>query len=265
MTSPTLVGVSLKMYFGHAQTLDWIARVGELARTHPAVVDGTVELFVIPSFVSIVPTIAALEGSRVLVGAQDLATEDAGAFTGEVSGGQIRELGGAFVEVGHAERRRLFGETDAVVRRKADAALRAGLVPMICLGEESEGDPADAARECVRQLDDALALAAERGHGGRIVVAYEPRWAIGAAEPASDPHIRVVCRELRAHVGALDAHPGSAVVYGGSAGPGLLTRIGDDVDGLFLGRFAHDPRAVAAILDEVHARAAARPASDGSR
>ncbi|WP_172407023.1 triose-phosphate isomerase, partial [Clavibacter michiganensis] len=103
------------------------------------------------------------------------------------------------------------------------------------------------------------------GHGGRIVVAYEPQWAIGAAEPASDAHIRAVCRELRAHVRALDAHPGSAVIYGGSAGPGLLTRIGDDVDGLFLGRFAHDPRAVASILDEVHARAAARPASDAAR
>ena len=261
---PTFVGVSLKMYLGHAETVAWCRAVAGVARAHPATAGGEAELVVLPSYLSVPTAVGILDGVAA-VGAQDLATEDAGAFTGEVSGGQIRELGGAFVEVGHAERRRLFGETDAVVRRKADAALRAGLVPMICLGEESEGDPADAARECVRQLDDALALAAERGHGGRIVVAYEPRWAIGAAEPASDAHIRVVCRELRAHVGALDAHPGSAVVYGGSAGPGLLTRIGDDVDGLFLGRFAHDPRAVAAILDEVHARAAARPASDGSR
>ena len=97
------------------------------------------------------------------------------------------------------------------------------------------------------------------------MVAYEPQWAIGAAEPASDAHIRAVGRELRAHVRSHSAHPGSAVVYGGSAGPGLLTRIGDDVDGLFLGRFAHDPRAVAAILDEVHARAAAGPAAGASR
>jgi triosephosphate isomerase len=264
VASPTVVGVSLKMYLGHAETVAWCGAVAEIARAHPATAGGAAELVVLPSYLSVPAAVGILDGLAA-VGAQDLAAEDAGAFTGEVSGAQIRELGGAFVEVGHAERRRLFGETDEVVRRKADAALWVGLVPILCLGEETEQDPADAARECARQLDDALALAAERQHGGRIVVAYEPQWAIGAAEPASDAHIRAVCRELRGRVRALDAHPGSAVIYGGSAGPGLLTRIGDDVDGLFLGRFAHDPRAVAAILDEVHARAAARPASGASR
>jgi triosephosphate isomerase len=262
---PVIVGVSLKMYLGHADTVAWCRAVAEIARAHPTTADGEAELVVLPSYLSVPAAVGILDGVAA-VGAQDLATEDAGAYTGEVSGGQVRELGGAFVEVGHAERRRLFGETDDVVRRKVDAALRAGLVPILCLGEEAVQDPADAAVECIRQLDDALADAAEAGHGGRIVVAYEPQWAIGAAEPASDAHIRAVCRELRARVRALDAHPGSAVIYGGSAGPGLLTRIGDDVDGLFLGRFAHDPRAVAAILDEVHARAAGlSPASDAAR
>ena len=261
--SPAVIGVSLKMYLGHAETVAWCEAVAAIAREHPATTGGEAELVALPSYLS-VPAAVGILDQLAAVGAQDLAAEDAGAFTGEVSGGQIRELGGAFVEVGHAERRRLFGETDEVVRRKTDAALRSGLVPILCVGEEAHGDPAHAARECVRQLDDALALAREAGHGGRIVVAYEPRWAIGAAEPASDAHIRGVCRVLRAHVRGLDAHPGSAVIYGGSAGPGLLTRIGDDVDGLFLGRFAHDPRAVAAILDEVHARAAARPASDAA-
>jgi triosephosphate isomerase len=261
---PVIVGVSLKMYLGHAETVAWCEAVAGIARAHPATARGEAELVVLPSYLSVPAAVGILDGIAA-VGAQDLATEDSGAFTGEVSGGQVRELGGVFVEVGHAERRRLFGETDEVVRRKADAALRAGLVPILCLGEEAEQDPADAARESGRQLDDALALARESGHGGRIVVAYEPQWAIGADAPASDAHIRAVCRDLRARVRALDGHSGSAVIYGGSAGPGLLTRIGDDVDGLFLGRFAHDPRAVAAILDEVHARAAARPAPDPAR
>ena len=261
---PAVIGVSLKMHLGHAETVAWCEAVAAVTRAHPATTGGEAELVVLPSYLSVPAAVGILAG-LASVGAQDLATEDAGAFTGEVSGGQIRELGGAFVEVGHAERRRLFGETDEVVRRKADAALRAGLVPILCVGEEARQDPADAAAECVRQLDDALALAAERGRGGRIVVAYEPQWAIGAAEPAPDAHIRGVCRRLRAHVRGLAAHRASAVIYGGSAGPDLLTRIGDDVDGLFLGRFAHDPRAVRAILDEVHARAAARPASDAAR
>lgn len=261
---PVVIGVSLKLYLGHAETVAWCEAVASIARAHPATTGSEAEVVVLPSYLSVPAAVGILDGIAA-VGAQDLAEADAGAFTGEVSGGQIRELGGAFVEVGHAERRRLFGETDEVVRRKADAALRAGLVPIICVGEGARQDTADAARECVRQLDDALAAARAAGHGGRIVVAYEPQWAIGAAEPASDAHIRGVCRELRAHARGLAAHPGSAVIYGGSAGPGLLTRIGDDVDGLFLGRFAHDPEAVRAILDEVHARAAARPASDAAR
>ncbi|ALD12114.1 triose-phosphate isomerase family protein [Clavibacter capsici] len=261
---PVVIGVSLKMYLGHAETVAWCTAVADIARAHPATAGGEAELVVLPSYLSVPAAVGILDGLAA-VGAQDLAAEVSGAFTGEVSGGQIRELGGLFVEVGHAERRRLFGETDEVVRRKADAALAAGLVPILCLGEEARQDPHDAARECLRQLDDALAVAADAGHGGRIVVAYEPQWAIGAPEPASDAHIRAVCRQLRARVRALDARPGSRVIYGGSAGPGLLTRIGDDVDGLFLGRFAHDPRAVAMILDEVHARAAARTAPDGTR
>ncbi|WP_277620726.1 triose-phosphate isomerase family protein [Clavibacter michiganensis] len=252
--------MSLKMYLGHAETVAWCRAVADLARTHPATAAGEAELVVLPSYPSIPAAVGILDGLAA-VGAQDLAAEDAGAYTGEVSAGQLRELGGAFVEVGHAERRRLFGETDEVVRRKADAALRNGLVPILCVGEEERGDAERAASACVRQLDDALALARERGHGGRIVVAYEPLWAIGADEPASDAHIVAVCRGLRSRVAGLHAHPGSAVIYGGSAGPGLLTRVADDVDGLFLGRRAHDPAGLAAVLDEVHARAA-RPARD---
>ncbi|WP_445337992.1 triose-phosphate isomerase family protein [Clavibacter sp. CFBP 8614] len=267
--------MSLKMHLGHAETVAWCRAVADVARTHPATAGGEAELVVLPSHLSVPAAVGILDGLAA-VGAQDLAAEDSGAFTGEVSGGQVAEAGCRFVEVGHAERRRLFGETDEVVRRKADAALRNGLVPILCVGEEERGDADRAASACGRQLDDALALPRERGHGGRghggrghggrvhggrVVVAYEPIWAIGAEEPASDAHITAVCRRLRARVDELDAHPGSAVIYGGSAGPGLLTRIAEDVDGLFLGRRAHDPAGLAAVLDEVHALAS-RPDHD---
>jgi len=182
-----------------------------------------------------------------------------------VSGPQAAELGCSLAEVGHAERRRLFGEDDAVVRAKTAAALRAGLAPLLCLGEAGRGDPLTAAQECIRQLDDALATAGASGLSGRIVVAYEPQWAIGAPEPAAPGHIAVVCSALREHLRGLPAHPGSAVIYGGSAGPGLLSRIGHSVDGLFLGRFAHDPAAVAAILDEVTGIVAQAPSGPGVR
>jgi triosephosphate isomerase len=246
MTAPVTVGVSLKMYFGHRQALDWCARVAELAHAHPAVASGAVELFVIPGYLAVPAAVEILAGSRVAVGAQDLATADAGAFTGEVSGVELAEIGVGVVEVGHAERRRLFGETDDIVAEKTAAALRNGIAPVLCIGENVRDEPADAASECLRQLRSALAGAPD----GRVIVAYEPVWAIGAAEPAPAAYIRAVCAILRASVSTLPGRDGSAVIYGGSAGPGLLTELGDDVDGVFLGRFAHDTAALGRVLDE---------------
>jgi triosephosphate isomerase len=247
-----LIGASLKMYFSHARTVEWCRAVAAIARTHPAVAHGEAELFVIPGYLS-VPAAREILGEHVAVGAQDLSTEDTGAFTGEVSGATIAEFGCRVVEVGHAERRRLFGETDDIVRVKTAAALRHGLTPVLCIGESTHGTPAEAIRECLSQFDDAVSAARRAGDSGRIIVAYEPMWAIGAAQPASADYIREVCGTLRNHLSTRADARDSAVIYGGSAGPGLLTEIGDAVDGLFLGRFAHDPAAIGQILDEVHA------------
>jgi triosephosphate isomerase len=248
--SPVLIGVSLKMYFSHARTVEWCHAIAQLAREHHSLQSGHAQLFVIPTYPSI-PAALAIVGDRVLVGAQDLSTEDSGAFTGEVSGAELAELGCRLVEVGHAERRRLFGETADVVRAKTAAALRNGLAPVLCIGEEQRESAHNAAQMCIRQLDDALRAADDAGHPGRVIVAYEPHWAIGATEPAPPDYIRAVCEALGDHVHSLAAHAASSLIYGGSAGPGLLTEIGHSVDGLFLGRFAHNPAAVEAILDEV--------------
>ncbi|WP_334173072.1 triose-phosphate isomerase family protein [Sinomonas sp.] len=253
---PYLVGVSLKMYFSHARTVAWCSAVAELARAHPAVRDGAVKLFVVPSYLS-VPAAVDILRDVAAVGAQDLATEDEGAFTGEVSGAELAEVGCRLVEVGHAERRRLFGETDAVIRAKADAALRNGLTPILCVGEAQRVEPDAAVRECVRQIDDALSTARSAGRDGAITVAYEPEWAIGAEAPAEPDYIRAVCGGLRRHLGSLSDFAGSRVIYGGSARPGMLRAIADDVDGLFLGRFAHRVEALGEILDEVLAVEAA--------
>jgi len=240
------VGVSLKMYFGHRQARDWFARVAEIARTHPAVIGGDVELFVIPTYLQVLPAVDAFAGTRVLVGAQDAAAEDSGAFTGEVSPAELAEVGVEVVEVGHAERRRLFGETEDVVAAKTKAALRNGLVPVLCLGETARAGADVAASEVIAQLQSALAGAP----AGRVLVAYEPVWAIGAPEPAPAQHIRAVAGALQAAVATMPGRAGSGVIYGGSAKPGLLGTLGDSVDGLFLGRFAHDPGALATVLDE---------------
>jgi triosephosphate isomerase len=241
---PLFIGISLKMYFGRARTVEWCLAVADLARSHPAVTDGHVRLVVLPSHVYLFEAGIIFAPTGVHTGGQDLFWEDDGAYTGEVSGPQLRELGCDYAEIGHAERRRLFGEDDATIAAKTAAAFRNGLTPLLCVGEVQRSSVESAAAECLAQLDSALATAA-----GPVVVAYEPQWAIGAAEPASPQHITAVCTALRGHLSG-PRFSGSSVIYGGSAKPGLLTQLNSGVDGLFLGRCAHDPAAVATILDE---------------
>ncbi|MCX4787396.1 MULTISPECIES: triose-phosphate isomerase family protein [unclassified Streptomyces] len=258
------IGVSLKMYFGHHETLNWARRIADTAAHHPAVTSGTAELFVLPAFPAIVPVAGILAGTGVRTGAQDLATEDTGPYTGEVSGTHLKEIGASYAEVGHAERRRLFGEGDTVVAAKTAAALRNGLTPVLCVGELDPVAPAEAAARTVAEAARILATAAHDGAPAPVVIAYEPQWAIGAPEPASPEHIRTVCEALTAWLATGPALTGSRVIYGGSAGPGLLTELGTGVGGLFLGRFAHDPAAVERILDEamaLHAPATAPAAA----
>jgi triosephosphate isomerase len=248
------IGSSLKMYFSHRRTLDWTRAVAEICAEHPATAGGTVQFFVIPTFPSIPGVVELARPAGIAVGAQDVAWADVGAFTGEVGGPELAEVGCSLVAIGHAERRTLFGETDEIVARKTAAGLRNGLAPVLCLGEpdrDRSGHDASAAEVCIRQLESALGPAREAGTGGGLIVAYEPFWAIGAPEPAPPEHVTAVCRALREHLKGDALFPDAKVIYGGSAGPGLLPQIADDVDGMFLGRFAHDPSAVRRILDEV--------------
>jgi triosephosphate isomerase len=254
MSAQVTVGVSLKTYFGHERARAWFADVAQRAAAHPGVTSGAVRFFVIPSYLQILPALEAFASTRVLVGAQDVSEFDPGAYTGEVTAAELAELGVAVAEIGHAERRRLFGETDEVTARKATAALSHGITPVLCIGEAERMDAADAAAATVAQLQADL-------HGapaGPIIAAYEPVWAIGAPEPAPAGHIATVTRALTGALAADPSRSGSVVIYGGSAGPGLVTTLGDAVDGLFLGRFAHDPDALVAVLDEASALASAR-------
>ena len=260
-----LVGMSTKMYFSHARTLQWCREAVELSRVHPAVLDGRAELFVLPGFLSVAEVVSLLDSAGLAgmgdgpwsVGAQDVCWAESGAYTGEVSAAQLAEVGVRYVEVGHAERRRLFGEDEGVVAAKTAAILRHGLTPVLCIGETERVSPPVAVEVCLAQIASALGPARAAGcfgRHGRVVVAYEPVWAIGASEPASVEHIVGVCGPLREAL-TLDPDYAGDVIYGGSAGPGLLREVGEHVDGLFLGRFAHDPQAIKGILDDVLALA----------
>lgn len=240
-----LIGISFKTWFSHARTLGWLRTVAATTRTHDAVTSGRVRLFALPQYPTIPAALEIAAPAGIAIGAQDVAVHDDGPWTGEVSGAVLAEVGATLAEVGHAERRAHFGETDAVVAAKTHAALRNRLTPVLCVGE-TERSPR-AADEVRTQVDRALAPARAAGAGGPLVIAYEPVWAIGAPEPAPAGHVREMGDALRDHLTGL---PDARVLYGGSAGPGLLPRIAGNVDGMFLGRFAHDPATVPAILDE---------------
>jgi triosephosphate isomerase len=217
-----------------------------------------ISTFVAPSFPVLESAVRILDGSGVLVAAQN-AADSLAVSTGEVEPRLLAELGVTIVELGHYERRSRFGETDAVVAAKVSAARAAGLTPLLCVGEWDRMSASSAADWCAAQiravLGDGVAPegigAGGFGAGGSsgvglggLVVAYEPAWAIGAAEPASPDYVNEVLAGVRNLLG-----DSLVVIYGGSAGPGLLPQL-SEADGLFLGRFAHDASRFGAVLDE---------------
>lgn len=165
----------------------------------------------------------------------------------------LSELGCRIVEIGHAERRALFHESNTDVAKKAAAAARNGLIPLVCIGEteRAKGVLSMAVGDCAAQInavlnDKALPPDAE------VILAYEPVWAIGAAAPASAEHVLGVVGALRELPSLKARKEGSVrIVYGGSAGPGLFEQLKGGVDGLFLGRFAHNVEAFVQTIREV--------------
>ncbi|KAL0943337.1 triosephosphate isomerase 2 [Colletotrichum truncatum] len=235
-----LIGVSTKMYLSFANTQSYITALLESIRRDPSAAN-QVDVFVLLDYVSLIPAISQVERDPVgslLVGAQDCAAEDEGAFTGQVSPKVLAEAGCKMVMVGHAERRRMFGETDELVARKAAAAARNGMIPLVCVGERTRGGQvSDAVEFCRTQVEAVLASVADTSE---VILAYEPVWAIGAQEPAGKEYVVEVAAGIRKLECVVSRKGSVRIVYGGSAGPGLFEGVKEGVDGLFLARFGLD-------------------------
>ena len=266
-----LLLISLKMYFTPDQTLtylrDLLNPTNEIV--HPANKDKLL-LALIPDFLTIWPCAQILKEYETnltttttgtpnstppfLLGAQDCFWESQGAYTGEVSPASIRALGCTIVELGHAERRAIFNETDDQTARKAAATCAQHMVPLVCIGEVTAPGPiasqavGQAVTECAVLVRAVLAAIPD---DAPVIFAYEPVWAIGQPKPAGVDHVAAVVQGIRAVIGS---RVGTArVLYGGSAGPGLWGAggLGRAVDGMFLGRFAHQIEGVREVVREV--------------
>lgn len=216
------------------------------------------DLFALPPFTSLWVARDHLLGTNIAWGAQDVHQDDEGAHTGDVSASMLGDLGCTYVEVGHSERRRDHGETDALVAAKVAQILRHGMTPIVCVGETARVSTGSALRHVTDQVRTDLERVAPADRA-RVVIAYEPVWAIGAgAAPADPDHVAGMHSGIHAFLrsaagGGVDAR----VIYGGSvdeatAAPLLAV---DGVDGLFVGRAALDPARFAAIARQAQARA----------
>jgi len=212
-----------------------------------------VEIVIAPPFTAIHAVAEAARNTNIGVSAQNLYWEREGAFTGEISPAMIVEAGATYAIVGHSERRRLFGETDATVNRKTMAAFLAGLAPIVCVGETlEERERGEMLAVLDRQLKDGLdRLTAEQV--AALIVAYEPVWAIGTgrnatAAQAGEAHAHIRGR-LRQWFGA-DAAEHCHVIYGGSVKPDNIRELiaEADVDGALVGGASLDVASFADII-----------------
>jgi len=211
-----------------------------------------VQVFVVPPFTAL-EAVKKHAAGRIWVGAQNMHWAEAGAFTGEISAPMLQELGVDLVELGHSERRRYFNEQDPLLNQKVHLALKFGLRPLLCVGESLEEKQVGVAPETVgRQLRIAL-HGVSAAQASRLLVAYEPFWAIGEGGiPAEPPYVRSLGLHLRSILGSLFGEAGAhvPVLYGGSVNVANAADLflQGQMDGLFIGRAAWQAENFARII-----------------
>jgi triosephosphate isomerase len=229
-----LVVGNWKMHGSRASNAELISGLlaADLAATAPKA-----NVAVCPPFVFVADVADALKGSAIAVGTQDISVQAQGAYTGEVAGPMVRELGAKYAIVGHSERRSYHAESDQLVADKAKAALSHGLTPIVCVGETlAEREAGQTEVVVARQMKAVIdALGAQLA---RIVVAYEPVWAIGTGKVATPEQAQAVHAALRAQLKAAQADAAAVpLLYGGSVKPDNAAELfaQPDIDGGLIG------------------------------
>ena len=244
--NPYVIG-NWKMYKTAREAVDFI----EVAL--PLVEGCQANIFLAVPFTSISSAALAAKNTRIVIGAQNMHDEREGAFTGEIASLMLKEAGAAFVILGHSERRTLFGETDEMIQRKVSRALADDLTPVLCIGETLEEREAGMTEKILkRQLASAL-RGIEKEDAEKVLLAYEPVWAIGTGKSATPETAQSAHEAVRSELAHLfGKHTANLIpiLYGGSVKPDnarqLMTQ--DDIDGVLVGGASLDPQSYAAIV-----------------
>ena len=230
-----------------AEARDLVAKMGALLSAIP-----NVEKVVCPPYPSLMALSEALNGTSIGLGAQDLHWEEKGAFTGQVAPNMVKEFC-SYVIIGHSERRTYFGETDETVNKKVHAAFKAGLTPIVCVGETlTQYESGQTSEVVLRQINAGLA-GIDSANAARLVIAYEPVWAIGtgkasSGENAQGVHGRVIRPALSVLFGEVSAQS-IRILYGGSvtAANAVEFFAQPDIDGALVGGASLKPEEIVAI------------------
>lgn len=245
-------GTNLKMYKTNTDVKAYLTGLMEEAKRFD---DGALNLFVMPPYTALEAAGRLLKDSPIILGAQNMAYEAEGQFTGEISAAMLKDVGVAMVMIGHSERRHVMGETDDELNKKVLLALENGFKVLLCIGETK-------AQKAFDVSDDLMRLQLKIGlHGvkeealSNVLIAYEPVWAIGTEGiPAEPPYVQARHQQIKATLCDLFGQKGKdiPVFYGGSVNPGNATAMISckDVDGLFVGRSAWNAKAFGDLIED---------------
>lgn len=254
MRRKPIVGISMKIYQNRiSDAIEYAQSISKLEKN-----DKDVDLFMLPSIGTIYPVskIFNKEDNQIKFGSQNIASISNGAITGEFSIESLLDMKGTYVEIGHSERRRLLNETDTVINKKVKLTLKNGLVPILCIGEPKETNSSALKKEFQKilsaDLDGIKPSMLENS-----IIAYEPYWAIGKSQAANADYVAMAHKIIRNVLNEICGEIAEKIriIYGGSVSKetaGQVTK-SPNVDGVFVGRFGHNPYNFQEIVNVVKA------------
>lgn len=247
MRTPIIAG-NWKMHYNIEEA---VKTVEELK---PLVVDAKCDVVVCPTFICLDAVVKAAKGSNIKVGAQNVHFEEKGAFTGEIAPGMLQSMGVEYVIIGHSERRQYFNETDETVNKKLKASFKHNLIPILCVGESLEEREANITEEVIgRQVKlDLAGLTSEQVE--KLVIAYEPIWAIGTGKTATSDQANetiAFIRKCLTNLYGVEVAEKTRIQYGGSVKPSTISEqmSKSDIDGALVGGASLVPADFGAIVN----------------